>query len=206
MCLHTCFYLFVLSCSLRGKQVHQVPTELTNGVHNILTLHDSGQVNPKEWSSSISSLFTSFILLFLAQIVILINFLLLQILEDTGALILLFDNDEGRKIWQSRLQGAIYRASVIPALFLFLVNASITFFYFLLASLKLLVCLQGSAALSSFPEVAISSETNSFKGSFPDVDTEKLFVAGILDELKICFSCGYEVFILNNFLCNLDLM
>nr|CAB3500118.1 unnamed protein product [Digitaria exilis] len=84
-----------------------------------------------------------------------------QILEDTGALILLFDNDEGRKIWQSRLQGAIYRAS-------------------------------GSAALSSFPEVALSSETNSFKGNFPDVDTEKLFVAGILDELKICFSCGYE--------------
>ncbi|KAF8689392.1 hypothetical protein HU200_041935 [Digitaria exilis] len=112
--------------SLRGKQVHQVPTELTNGVHNILAMHDSG-----------------------------------QILEDTGALILLFDNDEGRKIWQSRLQGAIYRAS-------------------------------GSAALSSFPEVALSSETNSFKGNFPDVDTEKLFVAGILDELKICFSCGYE--------------
>jgi vacuolar protein sorting-associated protein 13A/C len=117
--------------SLRGKQVHQVPTELTNGVHNILALHDSGQVNPK-------------------------------IVEDTGALILLFDNEEGRKIWQSRLQGAIYRAS-------------------------------GSAAVSSFPEVALPSETNSFKGNFTDiVDTEKLFVAGILDELKICFSCGYE--------------
>ncbi|RLN19158.1 hypothetical protein C2845_PM02G19660 [Panicum miliaceum] len=123
--------------SLRGKQVHQVPTELTNGVHNILALHDSGQVNPKEWSSS-------------------------TILEDTGALILLFDNEEGRKIWQSRLQGAIYRAS-------------------------------GSAVVSSFPEVALPSETNSFKGNFTDiVDTEKLFVAGILDELKIRFSCGYE--------------
>ncbi|KAL6906369.1 hypothetical protein ACP4OV_003970 [Aristida adscensionis] len=122
--------------SLRGKQAHLVPTELTNGVHNILALHDSGQVNPKEWPSSI-------------------------ILEDTGALILLFDNDEGRKIWQSRLQGAIYRAS-------------------------------GSAAVSSFPEDALALEAHSFKGSFPDVDTEKLFVAGILDELKICFSCGYE--------------
>ncbi|KAL6642664.1 hypothetical protein ACP70R_020845 [Stipagrostis hirtigluma subsp. patula] len=119
--------------SLRGKQVHLVPTELTNGVHNILALHDSGQVNPKE-----------------------------RILEDTSALILLFDNDEGRKIWQSRLQGAIYRAS-------------------------------GSATVSSFPEVALPSEAHSFKGSFPDtVETEKLFVAGILDELKICFSCGYE--------------
>lgn len=116
--------------SLRGKQVHQVPAELTNCVHNILALHDSGQVNPK-------------------------------ILEDTGALIFLFDNEEGRKIWQSRLQAAIYRAS-------------------------------GSAAVSSFPEVALPSESNSFKGNFADVDTEKLFVAGILDELKICFSCGYE--------------
>jgi vacuolar protein sorting-associated protein 13A/C len=56
--------------------------------------------------------------------------------------------------------------------------------------------LQGSAAVSSFPEVALPSETNSFKGNFTDiVDTEKLFVAGILDELKICFSCGYEVFL-----------
>jgi vacuolar protein sorting-associated protein 13A/C len=56
--------------------------------------------------------------------------------------------------------------------------------------------LQGSAAVSSFPEAALPSETNSFKGNFADVvDTEKLFVAGILDELKICFSCGYEVFL-----------
>uniref|UniRef100_A0A0D9XMK5 PH domain-containing protein n=1 Tax=Leersia perrieri TaxID=77586 RepID=A0A0D9XMK5_9ORYZ len=85
-----------------------------------------------------------------------------QILEDTGALIMLFDNEETRKIWQNRLQGAIYRAS-------------------------------GSAAVSSFPEEVFPSESNSFKGSFPDVaNTEKLFVAGILDELKICFSCGFE--------------
>uniref|UniRef100_J3N503 PH domain-containing protein n=1 Tax=Oryza brachyantha TaxID=4533 RepID=J3N503_ORYBR len=85
-----------------------------------------------------------------------------QILEDTGALILLFDNEETRKTWQSRLQGAIYRAS-------------------------------GSAAISSFPEVSLPSEVHSFKGNFPDVvNIEKLFVAGILDELKICFSCGYE--------------
>jgi vacuolar protein sorting-associated protein 13A/C len=127
--------------SLRNKQVHQVPMELTSGVQNILALHDSGQVNPK-------------------------------ILEDTGALIMLFDNEEARRIWQNRLQGAIYRAS-------------------------------GSAALSSFPEVAFPSETHSFKGSFQDVSIEKLFVAGILDELKICFSCGYEVCLLPNFPCKL---
>ncbi|KAL5230936.1 hypothetical protein ABZP36_029712 [Zizania latifolia] len=117
--------------SLRNKQVHQVPTELTNGLQNILALHDSGQINPKERS-------------------------------NTGALILLFDNEETRKIWQNRLQGAIYRAS-------------------------------GSPAVSNFTEVAFPPEAHSFKGSFPDVvNIEKLFAAGILDELKMCFSCGYE--------------
>lgn len=54
LCAGTRFDTFVLSCSLRGKQVHQVPTELTNGVHNILALHDSGQVNAKERSSGTS--------------------------------------------------------------------------------------------------------------------------------------------------------
>ncbi|PNT67930.1 hypothetical protein BRADI_3g33740v3 [Brachypodium distachyon] len=116
--------------SLSGKQIHQVPTEHTNGVQNILALHDSGHVNPK-------------------------------ILEDTGALILLFDSEETRKIWQNRLQGAIYRAS-------------------------------GSAAVSNFPEAVFPSEAHSFKGVSDVVNIEKMFLAGILDELKICFSCGHE--------------
>jgi vacuolar protein sorting-associated protein 13A/C len=111
-----------------------------------------------------------------------------QILEDTGALILLFDN-EGWKIWQSRLQGAIYRASVLLGF-----NCLGCVILFLLMPRYLLAYLQGSAALSSFPEAALPSEAHSFKGSLPDVvDTEQLFLAGILDELKICFSCGYEV-------------
>jgi len=71
-------------------------------------------------------------------LIISINFILLQILEDTGALILLFDNDEARKIWQSRLQGAIYRASVL-VLFFFLVKFSLHI-YLLLASIELLAC------------------------------------------------------------------
>lgn len=33
-------------------------------------------------------------------------------MEDSNALILRFDSDDSRKIWQNRLQGAIYRASV----------------------------------------------------------------------------------------------
>jgi hypothetical protein len=53
MCLDICFKFnfssvcVVLCCSLSGKQIHHVPTELTNGVQNIVALHDSGQVNPK---------------------------------------------------------------------------------------------------------------------------------------------------------------
>jgi vacuolar protein sorting-associated protein 13A/C len=121
----------------------------------------------------------------------------------------LFDNEEGRKIWQSRLQGAIYRASVLLTIFLFLDPYIIYLIFFCKYSeggpcCLIIFCwhpynlafLQGSAAVSSFPEAALPSETNSFKGNFADVvDTEKLFVAGILDELKICFSCGYEVFL-----------
>lgn len=127
----------------------------------------------------------------LALLIVSISHILLQILEDTGALNLLFDSDEGRKIWQSRLQGAIYRASVLLGLF------RLCFIILLLSiSTYLLAYLQGSVALSSFPEADLPSESHSFKGSFSDVvDTEKLFVAGILDELKICFSCGYEVHI-----------
>ncbi|XP_073000916.1 uncharacterized protein [Typha latifolia] len=121
--------------SLRGKQVHQVPTELTGGLQNILALYDSGQSNPK-------------------------------VLEDVNAVILLCDNDELRKTWHNRLQGAIYRAS-------------------------------GSAAISTLSETSSPSsieKDSSPKGSriLDFVNTEKLFVAGVLDELKICFSCCYQ--------------
>lgn len=43
--------LVIFIGSLRGKQVHQVPAELTGGLQNILALLDSGQYNPKECSS-----------------------------------------------------------------------------------------------------------------------------------------------------------
>lgn len=33
-------------------------------------------------------------------------------MEDVNALILMFDSEESRKTWHSRLQGAVYRASV----------------------------------------------------------------------------------------------
>lgn len=117
--------------SLRGKQVHQVPTEFTGGVENLLALYDAGQSNPK-------------------------------VVEDINALIVRCDNDEIRKIWQNRFQGAIYRAS-------------------------------GSAAMTSL------SETSSLRGikakSFDNTDAmniEKLFVTGVLDELRICFSCNSQ--------------
>jgi len=33
-------------------------------------------------------------------------------MEDVNALILMFDSEDSRKTWHSRLQGAVYRASV----------------------------------------------------------------------------------------------
>jgi vacuolar protein sorting-associated protein 13A/C len=35
-----------------------------------------------------------------------------KVMEDVNALILMFDSEDSRKTWHSRLQGAVYRASV----------------------------------------------------------------------------------------------
>ncbi|XP_073111690.1 uncharacterized protein [Elaeis guineensis] len=118
--------------SLRGKQVHQVPTEFTGGVENVLALYDAGQSNP-------------------------------QVVEDVNALIVLCDSDEIRKTWQNRFQGAIYRAS-------------------------------GSAAVTSLSEASSLAGITKAK-SFDNTDAmnvEKLFLTGVLDELRICFSCNYQ--------------
>ncbi|XP_042394059.1 uncharacterized protein LOC121984930 isoform X2 [Zingiber officinale] len=121
--------------SLRGKQVHQVPTEFTRGVQNVLALYDAGQFNSK-------------------------------VVEDVNTLILLCDNDEVLKSWQKRLQGTIYRAS-------------------------------GSTAISSMSDNSSTTETT--KDTSDEIateldvgDMERLFVIGVLDELRVAFSCSYH--------------
>ncbi|KAF5735104.1 hypothetical protein HS088_TW15G00604 [Tripterygium wilfordii] len=87
-----------------------------------------------------------------------------KVVEDVNALILRCDSDDSRRIWQSRLQGAIYHAS-------------------------------GSAPITSLSET--SSDTEEFvtepADNYDELDNlkmEKVFITGVLDELKVCL--GYH--------------
>lgn len=84
-----------------------------------------------------------------------------KVVEDVNALVLRCDTEDSRKIWQSRLQGAVYRT---------LISAPIT-------------------GLSDSSSDAEDSETErNGNGGIADLlNIEKLFLTGILDEFKICF-------------------
>jgi hypothetical protein len=49
------------------------------------------------------------------------------------------------------------------------------------------------AAISEAPSPDGSTKGNSFDNMAVGETIEKLFLAGILDELRVCFSCSYEV-------------
>ncbi|KAG9142715.1 hypothetical protein Leryth_005471 [Lithospermum erythrorhizon] len=86
-----------------------------------------------------------------------------KILEDSNALILRCETEDSRKTWQSSLQAAIYRASV-------------------------------STPISGFSESSSDSEESETdnrgkKDSIIDLSSlEKIFLTGVLDELRICFN------------------
>ncbi|XP_059641926.1 uncharacterized protein LOC132283907 [Cornus florida] len=84
-----------------------------------------------------------------------------KVVEDVNALILRCDSNDSRRTWQTRLQGAIYRAS-------------------------------GSAPVTGLSETssdADDSETEIANREVTDMSKmERMFIAGELDELKICFS------------------
>ncbi|KAJ0970742.1 hypothetical protein J5N97_018701 [Dioscorea zingiberensis] len=88
-----------------------------------------------------------------------------KIVEDAYALIIRCDSDESRRSWQSRLQAAIYRAS-------------------------------GSSAITGSPGISSSTGTSEAKSldkiMMRSLSVEKLFITGVLDELRICFSCSYQ--------------
>ncbi|RWW20435.1 hypothetical protein GW17_00015458 [Ensete ventricosum] len=89
-----------------------------------------------------------------------------SVVEDTNALILLCDDNEDLRTWQKRLQGAIYRAS-------------------------------GPATISSISEISSPAETTIGRSYdiAPTLDVvymERLFVTGVLDELRVCFSCSVQ--------------
>ncbi|XP_065619172.1 uncharacterized protein LOC112023786 [Quercus suber] len=88
-----------------------------------------------------------------------------KVVEDVNALILRCDSDDSRKSWQNRLQGAIYRAS-------------------------------GAAPITTLSETSSDPEDSEAeygdKLDVIDVNMERLFVTGFLDELKVCFSYSYQ--------------
>ncbi|KAL3817950.1 hypothetical protein ACJIZ3_003855 [Penstemon smallii] len=83
----------------------------------------------------------------------------IKVVEDANALILRCDSENSRKTWQSYLQGAIYRAS-------------------------------GTASITDLIEASSDSEDSEIENpkSTDLSKAEKLFLTGILDELKISFS------------------
>ncbi|XP_023553987.1 uncharacterized protein LOC111811402 [Cucurbita pepo subsp. pepo] len=89
----------------------------------------------------------------------------IKVVEDASALILRCDSDVSRKIWQNRLQGAIYRAS---------------------ASAPILG-LSETSSNSEDSEVEPDESDNMMDSSI-----ERVFLTGSLDELKVCFSSSNQ--------------
>ncbi|GAV77402.1 PH domain-containing protein/DUF946 domain-containing protein/DUF1162 domain-containing protein/Chorein_N domain-containing protein, partial [Cephalotus follicularis] len=89
-----------------------------------------------------------------------------KIVEDVNALILRCDSSDARKTWQSRLQGAIYRASV---------TAPIT----------------GLSETSSDNEDS-ETELNDDSDVTDLSKMERVFITGVLDELKINFYYNHQ--------------
>ncbi|XP_031385571.1 uncharacterized protein LOC116199374 isoform X2 [Punica granatum] len=84
-----------------------------------------------------------------------------KIIEDRNAVILKWDMEESRNLWQKRLQGAIYRVSgPVP--------------------------IAGLSESSSDNEDSLSGDHD--EQALVDLSNlEKVFITGVLDELKICF-------------------
>ncbi|PPD75818.1 hypothetical protein GOBAR_DD27246 [Gossypium barbadense] len=139
--------------SLRGKQVYLVPTELAGDMESVLAVCDAARSNSK------------------------------VVMEDVNALILQCDGDDSRKAWQSRLQGAIYHASVgLPGLI------------YQKESKGIVVEEEASAPITSLSETSSDSETepNDKHDTVDLAKIESVFITGVLDELKISFSYNHE--------------
>ncbi|BFG31191.1 hypothetical protein CerSpe_174650 [Prunus speciosa] len=89
-----------------------------------------------------------------------------KVVEDANALIVQCDSDDSKKIWQSRLKGAVYRASS---------SAPVT----------------SLSETSSESEDSIVKLND--KDDVVDLSKmERAFITGVLDELKVCFSYSYQ--------------
>ncbi|CAK7336101.1 unnamed protein product [Dovyalis caffra] len=89
-----------------------------------------------------------------------------KVVEDANALILRCDSDDSQRNWQSRLQGAIYRASGPDPI-------------------------TTLSETSSDPEDS-ETERNDNTDASNILKMERLFITGALDELKICFNYNHQ--------------
>ncbi|KAK7309084.1 hypothetical protein RJT34_05549 [Clitoria ternatea] len=88
-----------------------------------------------------------------------------KVVEDTNALIIRCESEDSKKTWQSRIQGAIYYASNTAPI-------------------------SGLSETSSDHDDTESEHDN--QGVIDVGIAERLFVTGVLDELKVCFSYSYQ--------------
>ncbi|OIV92802.1 hypothetical protein TanjilG_00936 [Lupinus angustifolius] len=88
-----------------------------------------------------------------------------NVVEDSNALIFRCESEDSLKTWHSRLQGAIYYASDL-------------------------------ASISGLSETSSDHDDTELEHDNQDVldvaIAERLFVTGVLDELKVCFSYSYQ--------------
>ncbi|CAK8539544.1 unnamed protein product [Lathyrus sativus] len=87
-----------------------------------------------------------------------------KVVEDANALILRCESEESMKTWHSRLQGAIYYASNTDPI----------------------------SGLSESSSEHDDTESEHNRGVVDVGIAERLFVTGVLDELKVCFSYSYQ--------------
>ncbi|KAG0474781.1 hypothetical protein HPP92_014467 [Vanilla planifolia] len=83
--------------------------------------------------------------------------------EDVNALILLCDSSEAQKTWHNRIQAAIYRTL-------------------------------GPATITGLSQISSPGEVTTMKSTDKNIQSyiEKLFITGVLDELRVCVSYCYE--------------
>ncbi|OVA12725.1 Pleckstrin homology domain [Macleaya cordata] len=90
-----------------------------------------------------------------------------KVVEDVNALILRCDSDDSRRIWRSLIQGAIYRAS---------------------GSAPITTSMSDTSSDSGDTEAEFVGNSN----VMDLMDMERVFITGVLDELKICFSYNHQ--------------
>ncbi|KAJ4953475.1 hypothetical protein NE237_030307 [Protea cynaroides] len=100
----------------------------------------------------------------------------IKVVEDVNALVLQFDSDDSRKLGRCAFKG-LYNASVWIFIWFFV---------------------QGSVPVTDLSKTSsklgdIETEVVTDSNAMDLLKMERMFITGILDELKICFSYSHRV-------------